>query len=239
MVRQLFNLTCSTDTVQKLQEGTVKDKVKLQLLTIINPVKKEDSDDEFANAFSNAGSPVVSFELTPIRSTFDAGFEEQMEEAKRQSKEDQNLSKTVDATTNDRTPCPEPLNGEEDEARVMMDSVNKVMLWDDGGEMESLASGVNIKEKIDPPANMIDIQEKKNADEAPPNSILAFAGKQKDSPVKTKGKKKSLINDEPVTRVPNVEEGTMKVSSIKRKRQGRGNQHSYYDITSELHYLRH
>jgi len=48
----------------------------------------------------------------------------------------------------------------------------------------------------------------------------------------------SRLYAEAVTRTPNAETDTVTVSSLPRKRRGKRGQPSYFDITSELHYLR-
>lgn len=87
--------------------------------------------------------------------------------------------------------------------------------------------------KADPLQSMIPLKTKNTQEILPNSSFLALAQGQG----KNVGKEKKQAV-EPVIRTLNLKTNTMNVSHIKRKRQGTGKQHSYYNITPELHYLR-
>lgn len=92
----------------------------------------------------------------------------------------------------------------------------------------------------DPLDKMIPLDVKKAGESVPTSSFLALAKsdskEQVYNPDATKDNSKA--NKNPICRIPNAETKTVSVNGLRQKRSGKNGQDSYYDITSELHYLR-
>lgn len=92
--------------------------------------------------------------------------------------------------------------------------------------------------KHDPLKGMVPIENTKMPSEASTTSFLALSEGSSRRKAVRKSKPCNLSYSEAVTRTPNTGDGTVTVSFLPRKRQGKRGQPSYFDITSELHYLR-
>lgn len=92
--------------------------------------------------------------------------------------------------------------------------------------------------KKDPLKGMVPIESTKESCDTPTTSFLALSGGRQCREAVEKSQACGRSYSEAVTRTPNAEAGTVTVSSLPRKRRGKRGQASYFDITSELHYLR-
>jgi len=91
----------------------------------------------------------------------------------------------------------------------------------------------------DPLKGMVPIEPAKTCLHSPSSPLMGVSGTpqcQDDADKDTQEPTRSYT--EAVTRTPNADTGTVTVSALRRKRRGKRGQPSYFDITSELHYLR-
>lgn len=86
---------------------------------------------------------------------------------------------------------------------------------------------------------MVPVEPAKTCLNSPSSPLVGVSGTrqcQDDADKDSQEPKRSYT--EAVTRTPNADTGTVTVSALRRKRRGKRGQPSYFDITSELHYLR-
>lgn len=222
-----------------------------------------DYEDDLKDLVVSPIKPDFSCELSPATPNYEARFEEDLAEAMRRSLQDRKvyeLNEPTHQSCKDKGKAKDPSfepdqdqnwSDNEDFKDIVNKSVEKVEVWKTNGTVggssgSEAATPISVEDE-DYHERVNDARHwetkatpktLKNREFLPKSSFLAFESIA--SPAKTRERATSQNNKftGPVTRTPNPEDNTVTVSSLRQKRRGRRDQHSYYDITPELHYLR-
>lgn len=216
-------------------------------------------NNDFIDEFDGASSPAMSFALSPITSQASVDSETRIEEAIRRSLADQLpfANSETDAAHGHKNSV---FCSQNKKTKVLspMGSIARVLDWQDREDGLDLPEQKSVERELEtrdgvisanarqhgrdrpiPFAGMIDCKQKEAKTKFPESSILAFAGNaQHNLKGKNKGGSRGVPQEVQVTRTMDPARDMVVVSAIPRKRKGRKNQSSYYEITSELRYLR-